>query len=147
MSEIHRELLDEMTPAVRAFVESLLGRQVEQERRIAELEAQLAKTSRNSSKPPSAEHPHAKPEPKKDKPKRKRGAQAGHRKFERELISTDQCDEVVCCKPDACRGCGHALQASDLEPLRQARTRRRPMREEEGCVRGRTRPMSSSDRW
>lgn len=119
MSQIPQELLDEMTPAVRAFVESLLGRLVEQERRIAELEAQLAKTSRNSSKPPSAEHPHAKPEPKKDKSKRKQGAQDGHRKFERELIPTDQCDEVVCCKPDVCRGCGHALEGSDPEPLRQ----------------------------
>ncbi|HEX3659301.1 MAG TPA: DUF6444 domain-containing protein, partial [Pirellulales bacterium] len=33
------------------------------ERRIAELEARLNKTPRNSSLPPSSEHPHAKPVP------------------------------------------------------------------------------------
>lgn len=119
MSKIPQELLDEMTPAVRAFVEALLVRQAALERRIAKLEAQLAKSSRNSSKPPSAEHPHAKPEPKKDKSKRKRGAQRGHTKFERALIPTDECEKVVACKPDACRGCGHALRGSDPEPLRQ----------------------------
>ena len=119
MSKIPQELLEEMTPAVRAFVEALLVRLAEQENRIAELEARLRKDSSNSSKPPSASHPHAKPEPKKDKSKRKQGAQRGHRKFERALIPTDQCDEVVSRKPDACRGCGHALEGSDPEPLRQ----------------------------
>lgn len=51
MSEIPPELADEMTSAVRAFVESLLGR-------IAELEARLGMTPQNSSLPPSSQHPH-----------------------------------------------------------------------------------------
>ncbi|MCH8841157.1 MAG: hypothetical protein IH831_10915 [Planctomycetes bacterium] len=61
LSEIPPELLDEMTPAVRAFVDALLLRLKELESHVADLEAKLAKNSRNSSQPPSSEHPHAKP--------------------------------------------------------------------------------------
>jgi transposase len=120
MSEIPPELLDEMTPAVRAFVEVLLLRIAELEQRVEQLEAKLAKNSRNSSKPPSSEHPHAKPLPKKKpKSKRKRGGQRGHQKFERTLIPTVDCEEIVPCKPDQCRGCGKALRGRDKQPLRQ----------------------------
>ena len=127
MSEIPPELLDEMTPAVLAFVEVLLLRiadleqqNAELEKRVEALEAKLAKNSRNSSKPPSTEHPHAKlPPKKKPKSKRKPGGQRGHQKFERTLIPTDQCEDVVPCKPDQCRGCGKSLHGSDKQPLRQ----------------------------
>ena len=124
MSEIPPELLDEMTPAVRALVRTLLLHHAadiaELKKRITELEAKLAKNSRNSSQPPSTEHPHAKPPPeKKPKSKRKRGGQRGHEKFERTLISTDQCEDVVPCKPDECRGCGKRLHGRDKQPLRQ----------------------------
>jgi len=68
MSEIPPELFDEMTLAVRTFVEVLLLRIAELEKRVEQREAKRAKNSRNSSKPPSIEHPHAKPLPKK-KPK------------------------------------------------------------------------------
>ena len=120
MSEIPPELLDEMTPAVRALVEALLVRQKTLEKRVEELEAKLSKNSRNSSKPPSTEHPHAKPPPeKKPKSKRKRGGQRGHQKFERTLIPTAECEEVVPCKPAECRGCGKRLRGRDKQPLRQ----------------------------
>ncbi len=127
MSEIPPELLDEMTPAVRAFVEVLLLRiadleqqNAELRKRVEELEAKLAKNSRNSSKPPSTEHPHAKPPPKKKpKSKRKPGGQRGHQKFERTLIPTDQCEDVVPCQPGKCRGCGKTLRGRDKQPLRQ----------------------------
>ncbi len=124
MSDISSELLDEMTPAVRAFVEALLQKYAadiaELEKRNAELEAKLAKNSRNSSNPPSTEHPHAKPLPeKKPKLKRKRGGQRGHQKFERTLIPTEECEAVVSCKPDQCRGCGKTLRGCDQQPLRQ----------------------------
>jgi transposase len=125
-SEIPQELFDEMTPAVRAFVEALLVRQAELERQVAELktqvatlEARLGRNSGNSSRPPATEHPHAKPEPKKCKGKRKRGAQQGHPKFQRELIPAEECESIIPCKPDACRGCGHALKGSDPEPRRE----------------------------
>ena len=120
MSEIPRELLDEMTPAVRAFVDALLLRQKQLEERVEELEAKLAKNSRNSSKPPSTEHPHAKPPPeKKPKSKRKPGGQRGHQKFERALIPTGQCKVVIPCKPGECRSCGKTLRGRDKQPLRQ----------------------------
>src|SRR5712692_4117206 len=96
--------------------------QVKYERRIAELEAKLnagKTTPRNSSLPPSTEHPHAKPPwDKKKKPKRKRGGQRGHKKHERALIPSEQCNEVVPLKPSACRRCGEKLAGSDPEPLR-----------------------------
>ena len=120
LSEIPPELLNEMTPAVRAFVEVLLLRIAELETRVEELETKLAKNSRNSSKPPSTEHPHAKPPPKKKpKSKRKPGGQRGHQKFERTLIPTDQCEDVVPCQPGKCRGCGKILRGRDKQPLRQ----------------------------
>jgi len=120
MSDIPPELLDEMTPAVQAFVEVLLLRIAELEKRVEELEAKLAKNSRNSSKPPASEHPPAKPPPqKKPQSKRKRGGQRGHQKFERSLIPTVDCQEVVSCKPDRCRGCGKTLRGCDRQPLRQ----------------------------
>jgi transposase len=119
MSQIPNELLEQMTPAVQAFVEALLVRLGEQDKRIAELEAKLNKTSRNSSKPPSTEHPHAGPLPKKMKSKNKRGGQPGHQRFERTLIPAEQCQSVIPCKPEVCRGCGETLLGEDSSPLRQ----------------------------
>jgi len=106
------ELDAEMTPAVRLFVLSLL-------QRIEDLERQLAeKTPQNSSKPPSTQHPHAKPPPQRRKSKRKRGGQPGHKKHERPLKPTDECDEVYALRPCQCRRCGHALCGDDPAPLR-----------------------------
>ena len=69
MSDVPPELLNEMTPAVWAFVEVLLLQHAadiaELKERITELEAKLTKNSRNSSKPSSSEHPHAKLPPEK----------------------------------------------------------------------------------
>ena len=110
-SKIPKELAAEMTPTVRAFVESLLMR-------IDDLE-RVIKTPQNSSLPPSSQHPHAKP-PNKKKPrsKRKRGGQPGHTKCERPLIPTEQCAEMVVCKPVACRRCGTDLAGLDPQPRR-----------------------------
>ena len=105
------ELDAEMTPALRAFVESLLTR-------IAKLEARLGLNPQNSSLPPSTQHPHAKPASPKRKSKKKRGGQPGHKKYERPLIPTDQCDEVQPLRPTECRRCSEKLSGSDPEPLR-----------------------------
>lgn len=120
MSDISTELLDEMTPAVRVLFETLLARNAELEKRVGELESRLNKTSKNSSKPPSSGHPHAKPEPPpKPKSKRKRGGQPGHDKFERTLIPSDECEDVIPRRPTECRGCGKRLRGSDSDPLRE----------------------------
>lgn len=88
---------------------------------LAATQAELAaakKTPRNSSVPPSTEHPHAKPPPKRNKSRKKRGGQPGHPKHERPLIPVEQCSEVVPLIPDACRRCGESLTGMDTQPLR-----------------------------
>jgi transposase len=105
------ELEAEMTPAVRAFVESLLER-------LRNLEARVGLNPQNSSLPPSTQHPHARPQPPKRKSKKKRGGQPGHEKHERPLIPTEECDDVQACKPTECRRCSEELSGSDPEPLR-----------------------------
>lgn len=124
-SEIPEELVDEMTPAVRAFVESLLAR-------IEQLEARLGMTPENSSLPPSSRHPHAKGAKAakssgdegrsgvkaKQKAKRKRGGQPGHKKHERALVPVEDVDEVIELKPTSCRRCGEQLIGEDPEPWR-----------------------------
>jgi len=106
-----------MTPAVKAFVELLIDHY---ETRIADLESQIQKlTPQNSSLPPSTQHPHAKPKrPKREGKKRKRGGQKGHKKHHRELIPSEQCDDVIPLKPDACRRCDTRLTGIDPQPIR-----------------------------
>jgi transposase len=119
---VTEDMLGRQSPEAQAIIRLLLGRIAEQERRIAALEAELAssrKTPRNSSLPPSTEHPHAKPprEAKKGR-RKKRGGQPGHPKHERALIPTEQCQAVVPLKPETCRRCGAALGGTDPEPRR-----------------------------
>lgn len=113
MSRIPPELEAEMTPAVKAAFLALLDR-------IDQLEAQVQKlTPRNSSIPPSTEHPHAKPE-RRQTPgkKRKKGGQKGHKRHLRELVPTDQCTTVTECFPEACRRCGGELEHAPSAPQR-----------------------------
>jgi transposase len=113
------ELDAEMTPAVRVFVASLLERIAGMEAELQELRRQVKdKTPQNSSLPPSTQHPHAKPPPRKRKSKKKRGGQPGHPKHDRPLIPTEDCDDVESLKPTECRRCGEKLSGSDREPLR-----------------------------
>jgi transposase len=104
------ELDAEMTPAVRAFVKTLLDR-------IEQLECGR-KTPQNSSLPPSSQHPHARPQSGKRISKRNRGGQPGHEEHERPLLSTNECDDVQPLKPTECRRCGTRLSGNDAEPLR-----------------------------
>jgi len=113
------ELDAEMTPPVRAFAQSLLARVAQLEAELEKLRRQVKrKTPQNSSLPPSTQHPHAKPKSGKRKSKKKRGGQPGHKKHERPLIPTDECDHVEPLKPTECRRCGERLWGSDPEPLR-----------------------------
>ena len=120
MSEIPPELLAEMTPAVRVFVESLLIQMSDMQAEIDELKTQVKRlTPQNSSVPPSTQHPHARPIPKpKPKSKKKRGGQKGHRRVVRELVPVERCEEVVPLHPETCRRCGDGLTGTDPEPIR-----------------------------
>lgn len=108
----------EFQALLRAVIDFYEAKVAKLEARVAELEAQLGKTPKNSSLPPSSQHPHAKPAPRKPKSKRKRGGQPGHKKHERPLVPSDQCDEVQTLKPTECRRCGEQLSGSDPQPLR-----------------------------
>jgi len=76
--------------------------------RIAELEARLGQTSKNSSKPPSSDGL-AKPAPKslRQRGARKLGGQAGHPGSTLAPVAVP--DEVIEHEPGCCRGCGEGL--------------------------------------
>ncbi len=110
--EITEDLIAKQSPEAQAIIRLLLDR-------LAELEARLGKSPENSSLPPSAQHPHAKPKrPQRDGKKKKRGGQKGHQKHHRELIAPEQCNDVIPLRPDACRRCGKPLAGIDPEPIR-----------------------------
>jgi transposase len=115
------DVIARQSPEAQVIIRLLLARIAEQDRRITALEAEVAalkKTPRNSSLPPSTEHPHAKPAPQKEKSGKKRGGQPGHPKHERALIPTEQCQVVIPVQPETCRCCGETLTGRDPEPLR-----------------------------
>jgi len=120
---VTEDVLIRQPPEAQAIIRALLVRLAEQDQRIAALEAALAaakKTPRNSSLPPSSEHPHAKPprEQRVKGSKKQQGGQPGHPKHERALIPTEQCQAIVPLRPERCRRCGEALGGTDPEPLR-----------------------------
>jgi transposase len=100
-------------PAVRVLLEQLINR-------VAQLEEQKSRSSRNSSKPPSSDGYGFKP-PANEQRKgrgRKRGGQDGHPGASRNLLPVEQCGEVISHFPDNCRGLGEALSGEDSEPHR-----------------------------
>src|SRR5947207_10170970 len=133
MPPISPEQLDALPPEIRAVVQALIdhyeGRlgvlRAENEvlrTEVARTKAELAagqKNSRNSSKPPSTEHPHAKPlPPAKPQSQRPRGGQPGHEKHERALIPAEECSAICDHRPKKCRGYGGRLSGTDPVPLR-----------------------------
>ena len=137
---LDKELIERQPPETRhlllvvmAFVQQLLARIDEllqtlatrdqtivvQQAEIQKLK-QARKTPRNSSVPPSTEHPHAKPKSSRLPTGKARSGQPGHPKHARELLPIDQCDEVVELVPEVCRRCGAPLDQyqCQFDPLR-----------------------------
>lgn len=89
--------------------------------RVAELEARLAKNSRNSSKPPSSDDPFTKPSPRSLRKRSGRGpgGQRGGRGSRLEPAAEP--DEIVAHRPQCCQGCGADLDAAAVvdESVRQ----------------------------
>jgi transposase len=77
--------------------------------RVQDLEAQIAKNSSNSGKPPSSDGLKKPPKTTSQRGKsgRKPGGQNGHQG--RTLEQVDKPDHVVTYSPAACEGCGHSL--------------------------------------
>ena len=111
---ISEEVIARQSPEAQSIIRILQAK-------VAALEAEIAalkKAPRNSSLPPSTEHPHAKPVAQKGKSKKERGGQLGHLKHKRSLIPTEQCHDVVSVKPEVCRKCSSRLAGSDTQLLR-----------------------------
>ncbi len=87
---------------------------------VAQLEEQKGRSSRNSSKSPSSDGGGFKSGGKgKGKGSgRKRGGQKGHPGASRNLLPSEQCQDVISHHPIHCRGCGKPLRGDDPEPLR-----------------------------
>ena len=109
--EITDDLIARPPPEAQAIIRARLAK-------IADLEARLNQSPRNSSRPPSTEHPHAKPRRPKANGGRKAGGQPGHAKHTRPLLPSEQGTAVLPLKPSACRRCGRALAGDDPAPLR-----------------------------
>ena len=116
--EITEELIARQTPEAQAIIRLLLGQIEELTARVAALEARLGKSPQNSSLPPASQHPHAKPPARKPKSKKKRGGQPGHKKHQRPLLPSGDCDDIRIIKPAECRRCGEKLSGRDFQPLR-----------------------------
>ena len=76
------------------------------------LKRQLAKSSRNSSLPPSSDPPGKTPRRSKDRSGRKRGGQPGHEGRGRDLLPACAVDEVIEHWPERC-GCGHVFSVDE----------------------------------
>jgi transposase len=95
-------------------VETLTARVAVLEAENAELKRRLARNSRNSSQPPSADRPEQVVPPRslRGKTGRKPGKQPGTQGFTLTLV--DDADVIVDHVPDACGGCGAGLDTAVL---------------------------------
>jgi transposase len=98
LSKLSHEQKDDLILELFAQIEKLT-------RRVEDLESQLAKNSRNSSKPPSSDG-YGKPKPKSQRKKtgKRSGGQKGHPG--NTLQQSDQPDNVIVHAPAACTHCG-----------------------------------------
>jgi transposase len=87
-------------------IQALSAQVARQGERIAQLERQVKRSSRNSSQPPSADPPGTSPRRGKDPSGRKPGGQPGHEGKGRPLLPAWRVDEFVDHWPGGC-GCGH----------------------------------------
>ncbi len=109
--EITEDLIARQPPEAQAIIRALLAQ-------IQELRDRLNQSPRNSSLPPSSEHPHAKPPRPQPRARRRPGGQPGHPRQVRPLLPPEQCDDVIPLKPAECRRCGRPLAGDDPAPLR-----------------------------
>lgn len=86
--------------------------------RVAKLEEELRKSSRNSSKPPSSDGPAVPPRPKKTPTGRMPGGQLGHEPHRRELVPAEKVRRIVECIPKRCDHCAASLRGRDPQPHR-----------------------------
>ena len=113
--ELGREAVVAALLALSAQVAALQTQFQKQEKRIAELERQLGRNSRNSSLPPSQDPPGAPARPRQASSGRTRGAQPGHKGRGRRLAPSEAVDEIVEHWPEWCL-CGHRFTEVERRP-------------------------------
>jgi len=115
---VGRDWRDDRIDELNAQVARLMATVEEQAARIAKLEEQLRRSSRNSSKPPSSDGPSTPARHAKPRSGRAPGGQLGHEAHARELEPSDKADKIVRCIPERCARCSAALRGRDPAPLR-----------------------------
>lgn len=116
-----REAVVEVLLRMDRQIQQLAERVARQDERIAQLERRLNRSSRNSSKPPSADSPATPSRRGKDPSGRTQGAQPGHEGRGRPLLPAWAVDEVIEYWPERC-DCGHVFAVEEHvsvgEPVR-----------------------------
>lgn len=113
-----RDWRDDRIAELEKQVARLIATVEQQAARIAKLEEQVRRSSRNSSKPPSSDGPSAATRPAKRRSGRGPGGQLGHEPHGRELEPSDKADKIVSCMPQRCARCSAPLRGRDPAPLR-----------------------------
>jgi len=110
------------------FILDIVGRYGRVEERLARLEEQARRTSRNSSSAPSQDPPKTRAErraearkkakawAKGEGEKRKPGGQPGHEGSGRKLLPEDHMNEIRHHFPEQCRGCGREFGEEEKTP-------------------------------
>jgi transposase len=119
MATISPEEWEQVPASVLELIQELVRRMGVFEQEVSELRAenellkeQLAKTSANSSLPPSKNPPNFKPS-RKELTGKKRGGQIGHKGHERKLYPLEMCQEVIPHYPQNCSRCGAKVIVED----------------------------------
>lgn len=126
----HKERLSledwEKTPtSVRKLVEEMVLQIEQQDQRLKEvltvqeqLLEKINSSSKNSSLPPSSDPPGLGKKQTRQKSRKKRGGQPGHKGNSRDLYPIEECSEVIDHHPQACANCGTTLTGEDINPYR-----------------------------
>jgi len=113
-----------------AIIEALTERLKQLERTVAELSERLNRNSNNSHLPPSSDGPGGRQGKKgQEVSLRKRGGQKGHRGNHRKLLPPDEVDHIVNHYPSECDDCGARLpEVEDPDAVRTQVTEVPPVR-------------------
>ena len=125
MAAISANDWSQVPKSVLNLIEELVGRMDRLEQEVTSLRAenellreQIARTSANSSLPPSKNPQGFKPN-RKEPTGKKRGGQEGHQGHGRKLYPLEMCTEVISHYPEHCRKCGaEVIVRQDAKPYR-----------------------------
>jgi transposase len=127
-SSLSQEIWERTPVEAQAYIRALEARVATLAATVQQLQERLQQDSRNSSRPPSSDPPHAlKPRPRRGASGRKRGGQLGHPGQTRALVPIEEVETVVPVKPPQCARCQHPLQGDDPQPYRHQVTELPPI--------------------